>query len=217
MWRLATRALNRARVAWFPSEHDLELARWYREGGEPRRYEYDLGPESVVLDVGGYEGQWASNLYSKYNCRIFLFEPVRAFAAATARRFDRNDRIEVYPFGLGARSRTTEISLREDGSSIYATSGPRETIRIRDVAEIFDELKLERVDLLKLNIEGGEYELIPRLCESGLVTRISHVQVQFHRIDAGSESALNAMRTLLSRSHRPVYQYKFIWESWAIQ
>src|SRR5689334_20464611 len=58
-----------------------ELREWRRiDGDHTLRLDYDLGPESTVLDVGGYEGQFASDIVAMYGCRVEVFEPVPAFA-----------------------------------------------------------------------------------------------------------------------------------------
>jgi hypothetical protein len=38
--------------------------------------EYDLNADSVCIDIGGYEGQWASDIFGRYGCTIHVFEPV---------------------------------------------------------------------------------------------------------------------------------------------
>ncbi len=53
-------------------------------------------PTRMVLDLGGYEGQWASDLYARRRCRIDVFEPVARFAAAIAERFRHNSDIRVH-------------------------------------------------------------------------------------------------------------------------
>ena len=67
-------------------EYRRTVAQFYADGGDTRlRFDYDLTPDSHVLDLGGYEGQWASDLYARRRCRIDVFEPVTRFAAAIAR------------------------------------------------------------------------------------------------------------------------------------
>src|SRR5438477_4586077 len=38
-------------------------------GDRTLRLSYDLSENDVVFDVGGYEGQWASDIYAMYGCR----------------------------------------------------------------------------------------------------------------------------------------------------
>src|SRR5947209_19219821 len=62
-------------------------------GDRTLRLSYDLGPDSVVFDVGGFEGQWASDLFARYCCHIHLFEPVPAYADRIRSRFARNPKV----------------------------------------------------------------------------------------------------------------------------
>ena len=83
--------------------------------------------------------------------------------------------------------------------------------------DVFDRLGLERIDLLKVNIEGGEYELLPFLIRSGWIKKIVDLQVQFHTIGAEYVSAREAIRSALSKTHVESWCYWFVWESWTIQ
>ena len=68
-------------------EYRRTVAQYYADGGDIRfRFDYELAPDSLVLDLGGYEGQWASDLYARQRCRIDVFEPVARFAAAIGAR-----------------------------------------------------------------------------------------------------------------------------------
>src|SRR6266513_1822562 len=212
---LIGRIITRLRLSMFPTAHDKEVQRWYSDGGdEAFRYDYDLTGDSLVIDLGGYKGQWASDIYARYNCRVLVFEPVKSFAEKIERRFERNRKLEVFRLALGANRRQATIAMRDDGSSVYRTAPERETIQFEDVAEFFAKNDIDSVDLMKINIEGGEYELMPRLFEAGLIKRIRHIQIQFHNVGASSETRMREICRELSKTHRPTYQYKFVWENW---
>jgi FkbM family methyltransferase len=209
------RVFARMRTSLFPTEHDLEIKKWFEvDGDEVRRFDYDLNSDSLVMDLGGYKGQWASDIYSMFNCRVIVFEPVNSFAKKISKRFLRNPKIEVFCMALGASKRQETIALSADGTSVYADSHEKETIQFEDVANFLLEHGIQHVDLLKINIEGGEYELLPRLLESGFINNIKHIQIQFHDIASDSESRMEKICNELSKSHRPTYQYKFVWENW---
>ena len=67
---------------------------------------------------------------------------------------------------------------------------------------------------MKINIEGGEYELLPILLDKGIINQIKHIQIQFHNVEGGSEDKMKEICRKLSITHEPTYQYKFIWENW---
>jgi FkbM family methyltransferase len=206
---------NRAKKHFFPSSHRVNMKRWKADCGDRElRYNYDLNEDSIVFDMGGYEGQWASDIFARYRCNILIFEPVSNFAEQINKRFCKNDKIKVFQYGLGAYSRNEKIHLSANGSSIFGTSLNCEEIRVVDVKEWMDNGSVEKIDLIKINIEGGEYELLSRLIETGLIDKINNIQVQFHEVTSTSLSEMHIIQQSLSKTHKPTYQYEFVWENW---
>lgn len=214
--------LGRKIISWiknryFPSKHQLMVRKWCADGGDYElRFNYDLNKHSVVLDLGGYEGQWSSDLFSRYGCKIFIFEPVSSFAERIRKRFYNNDQIKLYPFGLGGSSRRELIHISADGSSLFSRSENTnvEQIKIIDVKDWIIEQGVANIDLIKINIEGGEYEVLDRLIETGLIEKIDNIQVQFHNISNESKSDMKRIQRRLEETHKPTYQYEFVWENW---
>lgn len=188
---------------------------WFADGGDNRfRFDYDLDENSLVLDLGGYEGQWASDLYARQRCRIAIFEPVTRFAENIAARFRKNSDIAVYACGLGATSRSESIYLRGASSSMNKKQTQSEQIKIVDVQQWFEEHNIETVQLMKVNIEGGEYELLERLVTTGLISRIDDIQVQFHNFVPDAAARMEQLQRAMRATHTPTYQYRFVWENW---
>jgi FkbM family methyltransferase len=209
------RLIERLRMSLLPSEQQRELKRWYADGGdEALRYNYDLDANSLVFDVGGYKGQFASDIYARYNCRILVFEPVNAFATGIRTRFHCNDRIEVVSIALGASRRSENISICDDGSSLLKPGYRKEVVEVEDVALFLSERKILCIDLMKVNIEGGEYELLPRLCETALIKIVRNLQIQFHEVARDSEMKMEDIHKELAKTHAPTYQYRYVWENW---
>ena len=191
------------------------MRRWRADQGDSKlRLDYDLRPDSLVFDMGGYEGQWAHDIHSRYGCRVFIFEPVKAYADAIAARFVGNDAIKVYPCGLAGATREETIGLCSDGSSVFRQSDKTEPIQLIDVAQWFADHQVSDAALMKINIEGGEYELLEQMIKTGLAPRIRNFQVQFHDLAPDSEARMQAIQHGLQATHVPTYQYKFVWENW---
>jgi FkbM family methyltransferase len=196
-------------------EYRRTVAQFYADGGDTRlRFDYDLAPDSQVLDLGGYEGQWASDLYARRRCRIDVFEPVTRFAAAIAERFRHNPDIRVHPHALGRSTRSETLSVCGASSSAYKSKSATEEVRFIDVAQWFEEQNVRDVRLMKINIEGGEYELLERMLECGLTARVADLQIQFHNFSPDAPQRMAAIQRGLAATHRPTYQYRFVWENW---
>ncbi|MFZ2621009.1 MAG: FkbM family methyltransferase [Minisyncoccia bacterium] len=174
-----------------------------------------LDENSVVFDVGGYEGQWASNIYGKYNSNIHIFEPVPNFSVEIQHRFEKNKKIKVNKFGLSDKTETKKISVGGDGSStIKKISEEKIDIKLVDVIEYIKQNNIRKIDLIKINIEGGEYALLNRLIDYGYMKNINYVLVQFHNFFPEAKKEMQEIKDKLKNSHNPVYQYEFIWELW---
>lgn len=209
---------NRLNKKLYRRKHRRLVQRWYADGGDARfRYDYQLNGDSFVMDLGGYEGEWAGNIYARYGCRIAIFEPVAAFEKSIRERFQSIDDIEVFQYGLGGSSRAERIYLYGAGTSTFRKRGEGEEIRIIDVEQWLDERAVDSVQLMKINIEGGEFELLERLLESRTISRIENIQVQFHNVAVGSARRMARIQEGMKMTHEPTYQYKFVWENWALK
>ena len=104
------RIKERLRLTFFPTKQDGELRRWHTDSGdETLRLNYPLSEDALVLDLGGYKGQWSSDLFARFGCRIWVFEPIGAFVHQIRERFKHNRRIGVYACALGATRRTEKL------------------------------------------------------------------------------------------------------------
>lgn len=200
----------------FLSEHDKLVLYWKRANFDKTiRLNYPLNRESIVFDLGGYEGQWTSDIFSKYCCKIFVFEPINKFADNIKERFKFNEKIFVYPFGLASKTQHVNFYLSDDGTTEFGKIGEIEKVKLVDFNNFVNRNKIKKIFLMKLNIEGGEYDLLEYIIEIGWVKNIDHLQIQFHDFVPSAEKRMIAIQKELSKTHRPTYKYKFLWESWS--
>ena len=213
----AARVLPRALQTELLFAH--QVARWFRdEGDATHRLHYpELGKDSLVFDLGGYKGQFASDIFSKYCCAVYVFEPFESFAAGIQERFRLNERIAVFPFGLGGRDETRRIYFHDDGTSVFRPSSAYEEITIRRFSTFVRERDIARIDLLKINIEGSEYDLLDDIIQSGLQHRIRNIQVQFHRDIERAQDRMTAIQLSLLETHDLTYAYPFVWENYRLR
>ena len=86
--------------------------------------------------------------------------------------------------------------------------------QLRDAAEMFEELELDHIDLLELNIEGSEYEVLPRLVETGWISRIDTILVQFHEWLPRAHRRRRSIQRVLRETHTQLWDYPWVWEAW---
>ncbi len=199
----------------FPTGRELVVRKWKNDRGDQTlRLNYSLDANSVVMDMGGYRGDWAHDIHQRYGSQIHVFEPVISFADGIKARFSGNTAIHVHACGLGSRTRTETIELSADASSMYSSGGEKQSIQLIEACEWMNAQRVHHVDLMKINIEGGEYELLEHMLDHNLVSRVDNIQVQFHDIASDSEARMDSILRRLAETHGPTYQYRLVWENW---
>ena len=78
---------------------------------------------------------------------------------------------------------------------------------------------INTVKLMKLNIEGGEYDILEYLIKTGNITRFENLQIQFHDIpEINGEQRMIKIQNELQKTHELEWAYRpFIHESWKIK
>jgi FkbM family methyltransferase len=190
-------------------------------------YDAPIGKGAIVVDVGGYDGVWAQYMVALHQPVIYSFEPDPANFPTLQQRFQDNPDVHCFDFGLGRSDCTLTLTQLGMGSTLYSPDDTHSKfvvdlglessavdVRVRDIVGVFDELGFTNVDLLKINIEGGEYDVLERLLETGRMKDVNCLMVQFHEWFDNAHWRRLRIRHKLRKTHREVWNYPFIWEQW---
>lgn len=156
------------------------------------RHEYGLNRDwlrtpPVILDVGANVGTFA--LYAKLayhpDAIIHCFEPCPSTLDLLRANITPFTGITIHPLALGQTDGEIDLYLDREHPVCHSVKPhlipkPAGQIRvpIRDAGVVWDELKLDELDVLKLDAEGCEVEVL-----EALGTRLSQVRVvlvEFH-------------------------------------
>lgn len=193
----------------------VAFKRWHRDHGDDvLRVEYPLDSHSMVIDVGGYRGEWAQTIVDRYGCTVHVFEAIPTFASEIEDRFRGSPKVTTHDFGLSDDDRVVFMSLAADGSSAFRPGDQGVDARLRDVNSVMQECGIGEIDLIKINIEGGEYPLLRRMLDCGIAQRCRDIQVQFHLGYPDALRLRDEIRRDLQRTHELTYDYYFVWENW---
>ena len=198
----------------------IEVDRWFRDrGDETLRLDYSLTKNSIVFDLGGHIGDFAYEIQNKYKCKVYVFEPSKVFFKICQERFDKIPNVSCFNYGLSCNDGTFFLSDDNDGSSIKKERSHNvgASVLIRKFSDVFRDMNIDRVTLLKINVEGSEYDILPHLIDTGLVSRIDNIQVQFHNFIDNSEEKRKQIIEGLAKTHKQDWCYTFVWENWSVK
>ena len=192
-----------------------EINRWFSvDGDRTHRLNYPLNENSIVFDLGGYQGSWTDNIWNKFKCNIYTFEPITDLAKSIESRYVNNDKVKIYPFGLSNESKKLKINLAGDASSFNTAMRNSIECEVKSINEFIEENGFTEIDLMKINIEGDEYPVLNSLISSGKIRMIKNIQVQFHAFVPNAVELRSSIQEELNKTHKQTYNYEFVWENW---
>lgn len=120
---------------------------------------FDAAKVRRVVDLGANVGFSALYWLARFpSCQLDAYEPHPGHAGQAARNIALNGashRVKLNQAGAGAKARGANLSDRGSGSTI----GDGGEIDIA-IVDVFPDLLSAPIDILKMDIEGGEYELM---------------------------------------------------------
>ena len=187
-----------------------------REFHESLRYDYpDLTPASVVLDCGGFEGNFAKTINARYGCRVVVYEPILEFFIGTQMAVKRNPDISVMHSAVGASNRRENFGVKGDQTGVMCSGNRTENVLVMDIVlaltACLRDYKATQIALLKLNVEGMEFEVMERILDAGLADKIVHFQIQPHNIVPDAESRWQRIMDRLAETHEVDYYAPWVW------
>ncbi len=151
----------------------------------------------VILDCGANIGYTTLHYKRRYpRARITAFEPDPQFAPLLRRNLARNGAADVRVVEAAAWTADGTapwIMEGRDGSRLAAPGDGSTSVATVDLASYLTETD---VDLLKLDVEGAEFALVPHL--AGRLARVRSVLVEVHVTGTKDQVALGGLLTTLS-------------------
>ncbi len=186
---------------------------------ESLRYDgYDLNAKSIVLDLGAYHGNFSKILSSKYPCKIHAFEPVPEFYAIACDALSGNTNVTIYNHAVGASDMDVMISVAGDRSGAFEDNGDRIVCKQIGIESILNyQCEGSTVDLMKVNIEGGEFDLLDFILDAGLQYKFKAIQVQPHDLVLHASQRWDEIDRRLKESHGLKWSFPWCWSSYQLK
>ena len=161
-------------------------------------------PGSTIVDIGGYIGDF-SIYAAKYlrAGRVIVYEPTVENFAILKLNIANNgyeDRIVAVDKAVGGSSHVHLNVQIEEGEEVHASAyryqgAEQRAISSVTLAELFEEHDLDAVDLLKIDCEGGEYDILAAAPDQ-LFDRVRAVVFEYHSVEGFEPKLDHILRRL---------------------
>lgn len=188
---------------------------------EKKLFDIELKPNSIIFDVGGYEGNFTNRLLLKNRKSFFyIFEPIYKFYKSLNKKFENVDNVLVFPFGLYDEDKTVPLQFNFDRTSHSGEldiDSQYELSNLKSISNFIIEKKFEQIDLLKLNVEGAEYEILDNLISTNLIGTVKTLLIQFHLNQSTDYSKYKILKKKILKTHDCEFKSIFVWEKFTLR
>lgn len=166
----------------------------------------NLNAHSVVYSFGvGEDASFDLALIEKYNLAVQAFDPTpKSIEWVKSQEF--GDNFVMHPYGIAAFDGTVSFNPPENPDHVSHTMLARPStqtkaisVPVKKLRTIMQELGHTHIDLLKMDIEGAEYEVLQDLYVSEI--RPEQILVEFHHRFPGvslqkTKTAIESLRSM---------------------
>ena len=169
--------------------------KWMAQHGYEARFSEALleqvGPDSTVWDIGANVGHYVRAFMGRGAGKVVCFEPAPGAVAELQRLFSADERIIIVPVALAETNGTAcfpvdgaSVTNSIDGNNVLVGQTLTINVPVRRADDIVGELGLPVPNVIKVDVEGFEYEVL-----RGMATLLANpalkallVEVHFRRL-----------------------------------
>lgn len=151
---------------------------------------YDIGvlnENSIVVDGGGYKGEWCKYILDTFKCKVYIFEPHPDNLKKIHTLVGDNENAVLIQCALFGEDGTQKLRMtpNADGYSLYDRSKKNRKIlkkidvRSMTVSTFLSEWNVPHIDMMKLNVEGSEIDILMSL-DKQTASRVKRISFAAH-------------------------------------
>lgn len=191
----------------------------FKDSGEKYALEYvnnnlkDLD-NIIVFDVGANRGDYSILIRKIFGSKatIYSFEPSAYTYNELKIKTEKLDKINIYNFGFGDENKKVTLYSDESGSGLASVYKRRmthyqvalnkeETVEIKKIDTFCEEQKIDRINFLKLDIEGNEFKALEGAVPLLKAKKIDFIQFEFGQCDIDSRTFFQDFYYLLKDNY----------------
>ena len=166
-----------------------------------------LNEKSIIYSFGlGTDISFDKAIIKKHNCNVYGFDPTPK-SIAWIKNQDLPEKFIFRDYGISNSEGIVDFFLPKNPENISGSYVIQRNInykekvkvKMKSLSDIINEFGHKNLDVLKLDIEGAEFDVITNIIDSGI--SISQLLVEFHTrlVENGKVKAIQAIRNLKSK------------------
>jgi len=145
-----------------------------------------LNEQSIVYSIGiGRDISFDTAIMDKHKCKVFAFDPTPKSIDWIKSQILPNN-FHFNEFGIGPKTEDTVFYLPVNDEHISGSLEKHSNVaenrsvkvHIKSLKDIANHLGHKHIDVLKMDIEGSEYDIIESILNSDLI--IDQILIEFH-------------------------------------
>lgn len=145
-----------------------------------------LSKNAIVYSFGvGKDISFDRMLISSFKCQIFAFDPTPD-SIAWCKQQNLPDQFNFFEHGLSTKSENDTFFLPKNKNHVSGSlvehnqlsSENKICVKMKSFEDILTNFKHEKVDLIKMDIEGSEYDVAESILNSGI--NITQIVLEIH-------------------------------------
>ena len=153
-----------------------------------------IGARDIVVDLGAHIGAFAVRAAGQaHEGQVFAYEASeKNYALLTEnRQLNGMDNLQIENSAVsdkrGSMSLYRPVDNGSLGSLLHESSRFMETVHATTFADIIAEHRLERIDLLKIDVEGSEYDILMNCTHQSLAI-VRQIVMEYHEFEGNDRS-----------------------------
>jgi FkbM family methyltransferase len=144
-----------------------------------------ISPDSIVYSFSvGTDISFDLEMIQRYNVIIHAFDPIPK-SINWLRSQDIPDKFIFHPFGIAAKNGKINLFLPKNNNYVSGSilsemipTSSKISVEVLDLLSIMKILKYNYINILKMDIEGAEYEVIKNIIDNNI--QINQLLIEFH-------------------------------------
>lgn len=166
-----------------------------------------ISSQSIVYSFGiGTDISFDLELIKNYGVNIFAFDPTpKSIQWLQQQKLPTN--FKSYPVGLANYSGVADFFLPDNENYVSASmvskqSGSIVRVNVKTLTDIMKELGHSTIDLLKMDIEGAEYEVIEGIVNQNITVKQLLVEFHHRQKNIGRQRTKKALQKLNAAGYK---------------